>query len=154
MDDTTTKKTITEQLPILPLSLPSLLTSGGEKLTISQIPPVEEQSKLGFLILATHVINDNGGTKQASDFRINMLGNQPFPPSFQAASSNLMQIISIQEGPYSISVPNAQGYKISFGNQCQGQIKDEEIKTCLITLDDLPTTIPPPPPPPVQESSC
>jgi hypothetical protein len=152
LDDLTTKKTNTEQLlPIFPLSLPSLQTSGGEKLTISQIPPVEEQSQLGFLILATNVINDNGGTKQASEFRINMLGSQAFPPSFQAAASNLMQIISIQEGQYSISVPNTQGYKPSFGNQCGGQIKVGEIKTCLITLDDLPTTIPPPPPPSGQD---
>ena len=149
LDDSSTKKTPSEQLPIFPLSLPSLpspsQTSGEDRLTISQIPSVEEeQSQLGFLILATHVINDNGGMKQAPNFKINMLGSQSFPSSFQAASSNLMQIISIQEGQYSISVDNAQGYKISFGNQCQGQIKDGEIKTCLITLDDLSTTTPPP----------
>jgi hypothetical protein len=147
LDDSTIKKTTTEQLPILPLPLPSLLTSEGKKITFSQIPSVEDQSQLGFLILATHVINDNGGTKHASDFRINMLGSQSFPPSFQAASSNLIQIISIQEGEYSISVPNAQGYKLFLGNQCQGKVKAGEIKTCLITLNDLPTTIPPPPPP-------
>ena len=146
LNDSTIKKTTTEQLPILPLPLPSLLTSEGKKITISQIPPVDEQSQLGFLILATNVVNDNGGTKHAHDFRINMLGSQSFPPSFQAASSNLMQIISIQEGQYSISVPNAQGYKLFFGNQCQGEVKAGEVKTCLITLDDLPTTIPPLPP--------
>jgi predicted phosphodiesterase len=149
-DDSTTKKTTPEQLPIFPLSLPSLpnpaQTSGGEeRLTISQIPSVEEeQSQLGFLILATHVINDNGGMKQAPNFKINILGSQSFPSSFQAASSNLMQIISIKEGQYSISVDNTQGYKISFGNQCQGQIKTDQIKTCLITLDDLTSTTPPP----------
>src|SRR5215217_3624395 len=148
LDDSSTKKTPSEQLPIFPLSLPSLPSpsqTSEDRLTISQIPSVEEeQSQLGFLILATHVINDNGGMKQAPNFKINMLGSQSFPSSFQAASSNLMQIISIQEGQYSISVDNAQGYKISFGNQCQGQIKDGEIKTCLITLDDLSTTTPPP----------
>src|SRR5215213_3764561 len=149
LDDSSTKKTPSEQLPLFPLSLPSLpspsQTSGEDRLTISQIPSVEEeQSQLGFLILATYVINDNGGTKQAPNFKINMLGSQSFPSSFQAASSNLMQIISIQEGQYSISVDNAQGYKISFGNQCEGQIKDGEIKTCLLTLDDLSTTTPPP----------
>src|SRR5574339_390167 len=69
--------------------------------TIAQIPSVEEQSQLGFLIITTNVINDNGGTKQASDFRINMLGSQSFPPSFQASPSPRVQIISIQEGQYS-----------------------------------------------------
>jgi Prealbumin-like fold domain len=150
LDDSPTKKKRTsEPMPIFPLSLPSLpsksQTSGEERLTISQIPSAEEQSQLGFLILATHVINDNGGMKQASNFKINMLGSQSFPSSFQAASSNLMQIISIKEGQYSISVDNTQGYKISFGNQCEGQIKLHQIKTCLITLDDLPSTTPPPP---------
>jgi hypothetical protein len=81
--------------------------------------------------------------KQAPNFKINILGSQSFPSSFQAASSNLMQVISIQEGQYSMSVDNAQGYKISFGHQCEGQIAVGQIKTCLITLDDLSTTTPP-----------
>lgn len=157
LDDPNIKKSNTKYLPIFPLSLPfPLQTStsgngaGGEeksdRLTISQIPPpVEKQSQLGFLILATNVINDNGGTKQASDFRINMLGSQAFPSSFHAASSNLMQIISIKEGEYSLSVNNAQGYQASFGNQCQGQIHPDQINTCLITLNDIPSTTTPPP---------
>ena len=141
------------QLQILPLSLPSLLlppqTSGGEKLTISQIPTTEEQSQLGFLVVGTNVINDNGGSKQASDFIINILGSPAFPSSFKAAPSNLMQVISIQEGQFSISVNNTQGYDISFENQCEGQIEVKEIKTCLITVNDKGTTTPPPPPPPI-----
>jgi Prealbumin-like fold domain len=150
------KVTTIPKLPIMPLSLPSLLlppsqTSGeeGEKLTISQIPLTEEeQSELGFLVVGTNVINDNGGSKQASDFIINVLGSPAFPSSFKAAPSNLMQVISIQPGQFSISVNNTQGYDTSFGNQCEGQIKDGEIKTCLITVNDKGTTTTPPPPPP------
>ena len=138
------KVTTTPQLPIMPLSLPSLLlppsqTSGeeGEKLTISQIPSTEEeQSELGFLVVGTNVINDNGGSKQAPDFIINVLGSPAFPSSFKAAPSNLMQVISIQEGQFFISVNNTQEYDTSFGNQCEGQIKVGEIKTCLITVND------------------
>jgi Prealbumin-like fold domain len=150
------KVTTIPQLPIMPLSLPSLLlppsqTSGeeGEQLTISQIPLTEEeQSELGFLVVGTNVINDNGGSKQASDFIINVLGSPAFPSSFKAALSNLMQIISIQPGQFSISVNNTQGYDTSFENQCEGQIKAGEIKTCLITVNDKGTTTTPPPPPP------
>jgi len=149
------KVTTIPQLPIMPLSLPSLLlpqsqTSGeeGEQLTISQIPLTEEeQSELGFLVVGTNVINDNGGSKQASDFIINVLGSPAFPSSFKAAFSNLMQVISIQPGQFSISLNNTQGYDTSFGNQCEGQIKAGEIKTCLITVNDKGTTTPPPPPP-------
>ena len=145
--------TTTPQLPLMPLSLPSLLlpptqTSSEEKLTISQIPlSEEEQSDLGFLVVGTNVINDNGGSKQASDFIINIGGSLAFPSSFKAASSNLMQVISIKEGHFFISVNNPQGYDTSFGNQCEGEIKEGEIKTCLITINDKGTTTPPPPPP-------
>jgi hypothetical protein len=152
LDDTSTtiqKLTTTPQLPILPLSLPSFLlppqTFGGEKLTISQIPSTEEQSQLGFLVVGTNVINDNGGSKQASDFIINILGSPSFPSTFQAAPSNLMQVVSIQEGQFSISASNTPGYDVSFGNQCEGQIQVKEIKTCLITINDKGTTPPPPP---------
>ncbi|MGZ5485023.1 MAG: hypothetical protein ACXWFB_03815 [Nitrososphaeraceae archaeon] len=155
LDDSSTiikKVTTTPQLQTLPLSLPSLLlppqTSGEEKLTISQIPSTEEQSQLGFLVVGTNVINDNGGSKQAPDFIVNILGSPSFPSSFQAAPSNLMQVISIQEGQFHISVSNTQGYDTSFGNQCEGQIQAKEIKTCLITINDKGTTLPPPPPPP------
>ena len=58
-----------------------------------------------------------------------------------------MQVVSIQEGQFSISASNTQGYDVSFGNQCEGQIQVKEIKTCLITLNDKGTTLPPPPPP-------
>jgi hypothetical protein len=149
------KVTTIPELPIMPLSLSSLLlppsqTSGaeGEQLTISQIPLTEEeQSELGFLVVGTNVINDNGGSKQAPDFIINVLGSPAFPSSFKAAFSNLMQVISIQPGQFSISVNNTQGYDTSFGHQCEGQIKAGEIKTCLITVNDKGTTTPPPPPP-------
>jgi hypothetical protein len=147
--------TTTPQLPIMPLSLPSLLlppsqtSSGGggeEKLTISQIPLTEEeQSDMGFLIVGTNVINDNGGSKQAPDFIINIGGSLAFPSSFKAAQSNLMQVISIKEGQFFTSVNNSQGYDISFGNQCKGEIKDGEIKNCLITINDKGTTTSPPP---------
>jgi Prealbumin-like fold domain len=146
--------TTTPQLPIMPLSLPSLLlppsqtSSGGgeEKLTISQIPLTEEeQSDMGFLVVGTNVINDNGGSKQAPDFIINVGGSLAFPSSFKAAQSNLMQVISIKEGQFFISVNNSQGYDTSFGTQCEGQIKEGEIKTCLITINDKGTTTSPPP---------
>src|SRR5919112_1391983 len=108
--------------------------------TIAQIPSVEEQSQSGFLIITTNLINNNEGTKEESDFTINLLGSQSFPSSFQASPLPKVQIISIQQGQYSISVDNAQGYKISFGNQCQGQIKAGDKKSCSITLDDDSTT--------------
>ena len=116
-----------------------------------QIPSTDKQSQPGYLILATIIINDSGGTKRASDFTINIVGNSFILASFQALPAPEIKIVSMQEEKeYSISVRNIQGYKISQQNQCEGQIKSGEVKTCLITLDGEEKTQPPPSPLPSQ----
>ena len=115
-----------------------------------QIPSTNTQSQPGYLILATIIINDSGGTKVASDFTVNIIGKivgkSFILASFQALPAPEIKIVSMQEGNYSLSISNVQGYKVSQQNQCQGDIKPGEVKTCLITLNDDPTaTIPFPP---------
>jgi hypothetical protein len=110
--------------------------------TKQQIPLIEKQSQPGYLILTTNIINDNGGTKPASDFTINIAGNTS-TPSFQAIQTPETKTVSIEEGEYSVNVINIQGYSVSQQNQCEGDIKSGEVKTCLITIDDdVDTTIP------------
>lgn len=90
------------------------------------------QSQIGFLIIATNTINDNEGSKQSSDFIINLLGTNLIPSSFPAVPIPQVQIVAIQEGQYSVIVNNTLGYEIVQQNECQGQIKAKEIKTCLL----------------------
>jgi predicted phosphodiesterase len=115
-----------------------------------QIPSTNTQSQPGYLILATIVINDSGGTKVASDFTVNIVGNiigKSFVlASFQALPAPEVKIVSMQEGNYSLSIGNVEGYKVSQQNQCQGDIKSGEVKTCLITLNDDATATAPFPP--------
>src|ERR1044072_5431440 len=87
---------------------------------VAQVPSVEEQAKLGFIIVTTNIINDDEGKKKASEFTMDIEGSPSFPSSFKASSSPDVEIIAIQEGEYSISVNNAQGYLASYGNQCEG----------------------------------
>ncbi|HKQ21506.1 MAG TPA: metallophosphoesterase [Nitrososphaeraceae archaeon] len=105
------------------------------------IPLIEKQSQPGYLILTTNIINDNGGTRLASDFTINIVGNTS-TPSFQAIQTPEIKTVSINEGEYSVYVNNFQGYSVSQQNQCESEIKSGEVKTCLITIDDVDTTIP------------
>jgi hypothetical protein len=160
---------------VSPLSLQDLLLppeliekDQHNKLKIAQIPKPSDTSKVGFLLLSTKVINNNGGNKQPSDFTINIDGTPAFPSSFKAAPSNLIQVVSLTEGQYSVLVNNVPGYKEFFDLQCTGQINPGEIKNCLIKLDDIappiscppnqhfdtatntciPNTPQPPPPPP------
>ena len=117
---------------------------------IQQIPSTNTQSQPSYLILTTIIINDSGGTKVASDFTVNIVGNISgksfILASFQALSSPEVKIVSMQEGNYSISISNAQGYQVSQKNECQGDIKPGEVKTCLITLNDEATATAPFPP--------
>ena len=94
------------------------------------------QSQIGFLIIVTNTINDNEGSKQSSDFIINLLGTNLIPSSFPAVPIPQVQIVAIQEGQYSVIVNNTLGYEIVQQNECHGQIKAKEIKTCFITIDD------------------
>jgi len=116
-------------------------TAQAPKIVTKQIPLIEKQSQPGYLILTTNIINDNGGTKLASDFTINIAGNTS-TPSFQAIQTPEIKTVSIEEGEYSVYVNNFQGYSVSQQNQCEGDIKSGEVKTCLITIDDVDTTIP------------
>ncbi len=101
-----------------------------------QIPSTNTQSQPGYIILATIIINDSGGTKLASDFKINLVDKSFILGSFQALPAPQIKIVSIQAGDYSISISNVLGYKITQQDQCQGNIKSGEVKTCLITIND------------------
>src|SRR5215208_3107483 len=115
-----------------------------------QIPSTNNQSQPSYLILATIIINDSGGTKVAKDFTVNIVGKTVgksfILASFQALPSPEIKIVSMQEGNYSLSISNAQGYKVSQQNECQGDIKAGEVKTCLLTLNDETTATAPFPP--------
>ncbi|MGZ5551145.1 MAG: metallophosphoesterase [Nitrososphaeraceae archaeon] len=115
-----------------------------------QLPSTNTQSQPSYLILATIIINDNGGTQAASDFTVNILGKivgkSFILASVQAVPAPEIKILSMQEGNYSLSISNAQGYQVSQQNQCQGDIKPGEVKTCIITLNDDATATAPFPP--------
>ncbi|MGE3859094.1 MAG: metallophosphoesterase, partial [Nitrososphaeraceae archaeon] len=102
-------------------------------------PPAPVNNATGFLILRTNVINDNGGTKQASDFTINILGIQASPSSLKAAQAPLAQIIALKEGQYFVQIVGVEGYDTKFKHECAGFTVLNGTKICTITLNDLPT---------------
>ena len=134
----------------LPIISFSQMDDPLDRTIIQQIPSTNTQSQPGYIILATIIINDSGGTKRASDFKLNIVGKSFILGPFQALPAPQIKIASIQPGDYSISINNVQGYKITQQNQCQGNIKSGEVKTCLITINDDATatataTVPYPP---------
>lgn len=83
-----------------------------------------------------HVINDNGGTANASDFGINVDGYNPIPSSFPGSEAGTDVKIGI--GWYNVYEYGPSGYIQSYSIECNGQINLGENKTCTITNDDIP----------------
>ena len=87
------------------------------------------------LTVIKHVINDNGGTKVASDFTMNVTATNPSDASFPGAEDP-GTTISVDAGSYSVDEDAVSGYTKSLGTDCSGTIALGESKTCTITNDD------------------
>jgi hypothetical protein len=94
------------------------------------------------LIVIKKVINDNGGTKIASDFTMKIIaGVNPSQSEF-AGDANGTEI-TLGAGSYSVDEKDSMGYAKSLSIDCFGTILGGETKTCTITNDD--PGLPPPP---------
>jgi uncharacterized repeat protein (TIGR01451 family) len=91
------------------------------------------------LTVIKHVVNDNGGTKSASDFTMNVTATNPSHPSFPG--SELGTTISLNQGNYSVDEGDHTGYDKSLSADCSGAIAVGESKTCTITNNDQPGTL-------------
>lgn len=87
----------------------------------------------GTLIVSKVVVNDDGGSKVASDFSFSVNGGTPIV--FEADGSN---VLSVPAGTYTVSEPATAGYNASLSN-CSGiALTAGGSATCTITNDDTP----------------
>lgn len=86
------------------------------------------------LIVKKKVINDNSGTKSASDFTMVVSGNSAVVPNFPGSSFG--QSVGLNEGSYNVTELGAEGYNASFSADCSGTISVGQTKTCVITNND------------------
>lgn len=87
----------------------------------------------GELTVIKHVINDNDGTKTASDFTMNVAGTNVSDSSFPGDEAGTK--VTLDAGAYEVTESVLSGYKDSYDN-CSGTIKNGESRTCTITNDD------------------
>jgi len=92
------------------------------------------QNEPGTLTVIKHVVNDNGGTKNAGDFTINVTGG--IPTSFAGSESGTSVIVTAG-GSYSVSEGAVSGYSASYLGDCSGTMPAGGTKTCMITNDDV-----------------
>ncbi len=92
------------------------------------------------LTVIKHVVNDNGGSKTASQFPIQVSGSSPNPASFAGAEVPGTSV-AIGAGTYNVSETEDPGYTASYSAGCSGNIPAGGSATCTITNDDRPATL-------------
>ena len=97
---------------------------------IEECPPPPPQ-----LIVIKHVINDNGGQKQASDFTINVTGGNTSPATFLGNENGVT--VTLDAGAYSVNEIMVGGYAKTLSADCIGTIVAGQTKTCIITNNDI-----------------
>src|SRR5207247_97450 len=102
------------------------------------------------LTVVKHVVNDNGGTKNAGDFKLTVTGSSPSPASF--AGTEAGTAVTLQPGPYAVNEAAVSGYSTTKSASCAGSLAHfGDTATCTVTNDDIAVPPPPPPPPGVPE---
>jgi hypothetical protein len=90
----------------------------------------------GTLTVNKVVVNDNGGTKIASDFSFQVNGGTAV--AFEADGSNS---ISLAPGVYSVTEPAVAGYTTTYSNCSTITVPAAGNVTCSITNNDQPATL-------------
>src|SRR5206468_2877354 len=88
------------------------------------------------LTVIKHVVNDDGGTKVASDFSITVTSNGSANAPF--AGSEGGTAVTLNAGSYSVDEATQTGYAKSLSAGCSGTVAVGETRTCIITNDDIP----------------
>jgi hypothetical protein len=103
----------------------------------TKVCTVTNNDNAAHLIVIKHVINDNGGTKVASDFTmtingVSASGGNSFPGAESPGTNKTLTSV----GSYNVTESSVSGYTSSFSTDCTGTIALGETKTCTVTNDD------------------
>ena len=72
-----------------------------------------------------------GGGKPASDFQIQVAGNNPKPSAFSGSTTGTD--VTLRPGTYKVTETPVDQFFEDFSKDCSGVIKPNEHKTCTIT---------------------
>ncbi|HEU4868067.1 MAG TPA: hypothetical protein VFV09_10090 [Actinomycetota bacterium] len=87
------------------------------------------------LTVVKHVVNDNGGTREAEDFDIEVTGSSVDPAEFPGDEAGTE--VSLMAGTYSVSETENEGYAATYSADCTGTVGLGQSKVCTITNDDI-----------------
>jgi uncharacterized repeat protein (TIGR01451 family) len=89
------------------------------------------------LTVIKNVVNDNGGTKVASDFAMSVAGSAPAPANFAGAGAP-GTVVAIGPGAYNVTETEDPAYAASYSAGCTGNLPPGGGATCTVTNDDRP----------------
>ena len=101
---------------------------------------ITNDDQAGTLVVIKHVVNNNGGTKDAADFQMQVTADNPSSATFPGAESPGTSV-TVDAGAYSVDEGAHAGYTKSLSAACSGTIANGETKTCTITNDDQAGTL-------------
>jgi hypothetical protein len=101
---------------------------------------ITNDDQQGTIVVIKEVINDNGGTKVAGDFEMQVTATNPTPASFPG-EEDPGTTVAVDAGDYSVDEGNHDGYSKDLSAGCSGTIANGETKTCTITNDDIAPTL-------------
>ncbi|MBI4134433.1 MAG: DUF11 domain-containing protein, partial [Candidatus Terrybacteria bacterium] len=109
--------------------------------TVRNIPPPQQNPPR--LTVIKHVVNNDGGVKQAGDFTLEVSGSAG-NRAVRGSESGLELILA--PGSYTVSELPVAGYRTSTSSGCSGTLANSDVKVCVVTNDDVAN--PPQPNPP------
>src|SRR5262245_16910313 len=112
---------------------------------INEYQPIDRPAKLIFIKNGINTQEEDSDlVLKPSAFTIVVRGNDPLPRSFPGKSGEGV-VVSLNPGRYNIIEKEVDGYTADYSDNCQGIIRAEETRVCVITNEAV---IPPPPPSP------
>jgi hypothetical protein len=113
-----------------------LFLSLFSSLLLLQQPAYSQGDSGGTLTVITHVINNNGGTKLASDFAICV--DTDSSSQCQSGVEGVGAQMSFNAGSYTVrSSSPTTGYTVNYSKDCSGVMHAGETKSCTITYSDV-----------------
>ncbi|HEX6680899.1 MAG TPA: hypothetical protein VF063_09660 [Gaiellaceae bacterium] len=112
------------------------LSSASSEYTYGYGYAYEYEYQKAHLIVIKHVVNDNGGGADASQFTMTIngvtaTGGNSFPGAESPGTNK-----EVDPGSYNVTETGPSGYSATLSADCSGSIAAGQTKTCTVTNDD------------------
>lgn len=91
-----------------------------------------QTSTTGLLNVYVQVLNQSGYSYTPANFTVSVAGNNPSPATFTGSQSGTL--VSLNPGPFVVTVQDANGYTADYSVGCNNTIAAGASHTCVVTM--------------------